>query len=453
MQLRELSSWVTIRESLWLVPSLFVLGALILAPAMVYLDSQYATSIQQWFPFAFEGNAEGARLILGTIATSMATIVGVVFSITTVVLQLAADKYSPRVIIIFRRDRGQQVVLGAYLATFIYALLVARQVQDASKGRDAFIPGLSMWVALGLALSCLALLVYFIHHISEQLRVSDIACRIHSDVTENGKTLYPENVGRAYDPAHLDEELVSRLESSMDKKQSVLSDGSGYLRQVDTIRLNRLLKSPVKAARIWPRMGEFVAVRSPLIDLYFEADATDAECSQRANLAQKCLVLGRDLTVAENPDFGVRQLVDIALLALSPAVNEPTTAEQVLVQIGDWIGQLAHRPIPSSVRGLHGNMLVAPSASFEDRVDEAFDQIRRNARTHIHVLECLIDVLERIAQTDPPANRLRALGEQAEAIQRAIQPEHLPDPIERRQLSTKVRDLIDRLNKKCDADD
>ncbi|TDP73503.1 DUF2254 domain-containing protein [Bradymonas sediminis] len=451
MKLRELNWWISVRESLWLVPALFVVGALLLAPFMVYLDSNYAAAIDRWFPFAFEGSTEGARLILGTIATSMATIVGVVFSITTVVLQLAAGNYSPRVIVIFRRDRGQQFVLGTYLATFVYAVLVARQVQDAGEGREVFIPGLSMWVALALAVSCLGLLVYFVHHVSEQLRVSDIAHRIHADVMQNGRTLYPEQIGREYDPAYEDAELIARLDEDTENRHRVQSQTSGYLRNVDGDRLSKLLKSPVRAARIWPRMGDFVTVDSPIIDLYFEDGVSKSERAKRTKMARKCLTLGQDLSVAHNPDFGVRQLVDIALRALSPGVNDPTTAEQVLVQLGDWIGQLAGRTIPSSVRGLHGNMLVTPSRDFDARVADAFDQIRRAARTQIHVLECLVEVLTRIVQTDPPTSRLAPLRAQAEAVQRTIQPDYLPDSVERRELSNKVRTLLDTIETKSEA--
>ncbi|QDG52550.1 DUF2254 domain-containing protein [Persicimonas caeni] len=439
MKPRELSFWIKIRESMWFLPSVLVFGGLVLAPVMIWIDANFGPQIDEILPFAYDAGAPGARVILGTIAGAMATVVGIAFSITIVVLQLAAGQYSPRVITTFRRDRGQQVVLGTYLATFIYALLVVRQVEGPFEGDDAFIPGLSMLVALGLAVLCLGMLVYFVHHTSEQLRVSDISRRIHEDLLDIGEHLYPEGIGESHESELEDRDLVAQLKGSERPSALIRSSESGYLRQVDTDQVESLADDSVEAIRICPRIGEFVVKRGPLVELYFDSELSCDDFEDLEKDARSAFLIGPRPTVAQNPELGIQQLVDIALRALSPGINDPTTAEQVLAQLGDWIARLAHQDFPREVRLVNGRTVVAPRPSFEDHLREAFEQIRRVAAPQVHVLHSLLDVYTRIIETEPPDDRLRPLRHQVEAVARLATEENVPEPHER-------QDLVDHAN-------
>jgi uncharacterized membrane protein len=430
---------------MWFVPSLLVVGGLVLALLMIQMDAHFAPTIDRLLPFAFGGGAEGARVILGTIAGAMATIIGIAFSITIVVLQLAAGQYSPRVITTFRRDRGQQFVLGTYLATFIYALLVVRQVQGPQEGSDPFIPGLSMLVALFLALVCLGLLIYFVHHTSEQLRVSDIARRIHQDLLDVSEAFYPEGVGQPHHSERDDAALIAELEALSLPSTLVRCEESGYVRQVNTDAISALAESPVAAVRVCPRIGEFVVLRGPLIELFFESEVSDDEREDAEDSARSCFIIGARPTISQNLELGVQQQVDIALRALSPGINDPTTAEQVMAQLGDWICRIAHRSYPRAVREVDGRMIVVPRPSFEDHVAGAFDQIRRMAHSQVDVLHSLLDVFIRIVETEPPDDRLAALRYQVEAIERLVTKENMPEPNDRHHLKDRARELLVRL--------
>ena len=445
MQLREFTFWIRIRESMWFVPTLLVLGGLVLAVTMLYLDTNHAEVIARWVPWTFEGNAEGARVILGTIAGAMATVVGIAFSITIVVLQLAAGQYSPRVITTFRRDRGQQVVLGTYLATFIYALLVVREVRSPLKGNDSFIPGLSMLVALVLAVVSLGMLVYFVHHISEQLRVSDIAGRIYDDLAEMTDELFPETVGEPYDAEETDQKAIDSIRDGGYQVTTIVSGRAGYVQQVDGDDLLEVLEAPVEAVIVCARIGEFVLDAGQLAEVYFHGQLSEERCKAWEKRVRSCLTIGSRPTLAQNPELGIQQLVDIALRALSPGINDPTTAEQVLAQLGNWIGRLAHRSFPSQVRRVDNRVLVLPRPSFEDHVREAFDQIRRVARPHVHVLHSILEVLSKIAATDPPERRLAPIRRQVEAIEHCADEQNIPDPGERQELVDHADRLLDRL--------
>jgi uncharacterized membrane protein len=445
MKLRELNFWIQIRESMWFVPAVLVLGGLVLAPLMIALDTRFAVEISTWLPFVYDGGAEGARLILGTIAGAMATVVGIAFSIAIVVLQLAAAQYSPRVITTFRRDRGQQIVLGTYLATFVYSLLIIRQVSGPFEDAESFIPGLSMLVALGLAITCLGMLVYFVHHTSQQLRVADITKRIHHDLIGVSEYLFPEDVGEPHTSELDDDELIEELESSSWPRVLVRSDRTGYLRQMEDGQLADLADSPLHAARVCLRVGEFVVQRGPLMELFFEEEIDDETRSEIVDRAADCFLIGSWPTVSQNPGSGIQQLVDIALRALSPGVNDPTTAEQVMEQLGDWISRIAHRDFPRRIRTSNDRMLVFPSPSFDDYFRASFAQIRRAARTQVHVLHGLLTVFSRIIETQPPADRLAPIRREIEAIKCLANEDNVPVPDDREELVGHAQRLLDQL--------
>lgn len=445
MQLKALGIWIKIRESMWFIPGLLVLAGLILAPIMVWVDTNFGPFVNEWVPGTFTGSAQAARVILGTIAGALATVVGIAFSITVVVLQLAAGQYSPRVITTFRRDRGQQVVLGSYLGTFIYALLVVREVRSPLEGLDAFIPGLSMLVALILSVMCLGMLVYFVHHTSEQLRVADISRRIHQDLMKIGDDLYPENLGEPYEEGRGDRELIEALQSSTATRCPVRAQRSGYVQQIDASRLGSLLDAPFEVAHVRVEIGEFVLERGTLVELHLEEGAIAHDTEDLDSILDKfrrCVTIGSRPTLAQNPGLATQQLVDIALRALSPGVNDPTTAEQVLAQLGDWIAKLAHRSFPTQVREVDGRVVVLPAPDFEDHVGEAFDQIRRVARTQVHVLHSMLDVFDKIRRTDPPEARRSVFREQIEAILRTATAEQIPDEVERENLIAHARFVL-----------
>lgn len=197
-------TWERFRESIGFIPAILVVGAIALAFGMVTIDQVYFEEVRREVPWLFGGTADAARGLLSTIAGAMITVVSISFSVTIVALQQASSQYSPRVLRTFTSDKLNQIVLGMYIATFVYALLVLRSVRTEVSDIDGsgFVPALSVVVAIILALICLGLLIVFIHRITQSLQVAEIIRRVHGDLVQQIEVLYPEQIGEPVaDPA------------------------------------------------------------------------------------------------------------------------------------------------------------------------------------------------------------------------------------------------------------
>lgn len=176
-----LEYWERIRSSFWFVPGILTGAAVTLASVTVALDE--SATVGEWMAgqnWAYTGGAEGASLVLSTVAGSMITIAGVVFSMTLVVLSLASSQLGPRLLRTFMRDTKNQVVLGAFIATFVYCLLVLRTIRRAED--VAFVPHLSVTIGVLLAIGSLGILIYFIHHVSISIQADEVVARVHDEL-------------------------------------------------------------------------------------------------------------------------------------------------------------------------------------------------------------------------------------------------------------------------------
>ena len=433
-----------IRQSTWLIPGLLVLAAVILAPTMVYLDERYGKAAQEWLPFVFGGGPEGARQMLATIATAMASVIGIAFSIVIVVLQLAASQYSPRVITTFRRDRGQQVVLGMYLATFVYSLMVLRQVRAPNGVDEGLVPGLAMLIALILSLTCLGLLLYFVHHVSEQLRVSNITTRIRADLTEASESLYPQDVGEPCDRSTPDEGLIADIEEQARDSVIVRSPDAGYLRSFRESKLAEYIEEPVLAIRVESPYGSFVFQHEVMATIFLSGSPQSIDDERFSGLAQECFSIGSTPPLRSNAQLAVQQLVDVALRALSTGVNDPSTARQVLEELSDWLALTAHREFPSRVRCIDGRVLILPQTSFDDYVHQVFGQIRESSSIGASLLHTIAEMLEKLLETDPPKARLRVFSDQLLVLKKDT--DKIVNPIERKRLVERVDTILEDVN-------
>jgi len=184
-----------LRSSLWFVPALFALGAFLLALVALAIDDGLSPDPGQLF-FLYGGTAEGARSMLSTIAQSMLTFTGLVFTITMLVLQLASSQLSPRVMRTFLRDRSNQVVLGFFVATFVYTLAVLRDVRASVNGDEGFVPGLSIWIAFALLLTSVGAFIYYIDHMAHAIRANTVISNIAKESEQALDRLYPERAAQ-----------------------------------------------------------------------------------------------------------------------------------------------------------------------------------------------------------------------------------------------------------------
>lgn len=348
--------WSWVRDRFWVLPSLCAVLATGLALGLVALDQSLGTS-SRW-PLLFAGGPEGARSLLAAITTSMITFTGLVFSITIVVLQLTSSQFSPRVLRSFLRDRFNQVTLGTFVATFVYALVVLRGVRGTSQV-DPVVPQLAVTVAFVFVLASVGVFLGYIHHIAQSIRAATIISHIGAETRQLLERRHPPDGGEA---------VTRALRHG--GAWRVPAVRPGVVQRVDDHALGRLAAQHDVTVQLLRAVGEFVPAGAPLMNV---RGSGKPEASQ----LRRAVLLGDERSMDEDVGFGMRQLVDIAERALSPGVNDPTTAVQVLDQLHDLLRRLAaRRLVPRRRTDDQGAVLVeVPQPGFGQYLELALDEI------------------------------------------------------------------------------
>ena len=392
--------WQRARSSLWFLPSVLLLGAVALSVVALLVDESLGTARgRAWWLFG--GNAEGARSILSVIAGSLVSVIALSFSVTMIAIQQASNQYTPRILKNFTRDRGNQLVLGTYVATFTYALLIMRRVRADGIDGGSFVPAISITAGMLLSLVSFGLLIYFIHHVSESLQVETLLNQIRLELDQEVDRLYPQTLGRGEDSPGFEAELSNARATQRGVEVCVRADTAGYLRNVHSERIIELAQGVARLAVVEVGVGEFVHEGDVLLRAWLEAAPE--------HFTEKVLAtfeIARDRSVRQDPAFGVQQLVDIAVKALSPGINDPTTAVQAIDHLGAVMMRLSTREIPSPLRTLDGTRLLVKRPEFTDYVESAFQEVRRAARANLRVSSYLAALLEKLAAATD--NRARA---------------------------------------------
>lgn len=415
---RARNHWLNVRSSLWFIPSILVTVAFLLSFVIPEIDKRVAAAIARHRDWLFYGTADAARTILSAIAGSLITVIALLFSITILTVQQASTQYTPRVIRNFTRDRPSQVVLGTYLATFLYCVLVLRQIrsQQDSAGftQERFVPVLSISFAIVLTVICLGMLVYFIHHIATLFQASTVIERVHHDLLGGIQTLYPDAIGETKDvPGDTLEQFRARRRHAF--TTPVQATETGFLRTIDEQAILDALPDSGWVI-LHPRVGAYITNRRLIAEIGGVGQITD----DAANRIRSAFVLDEQRTMEQDNLFGVRQLVDIALKALSPSIHDPTTAEHAISCLGDVLICLADRSFPERTRVITDDendtekrvTIWANRPSYSDYVDAAFGQIRRVASENVHVTGHLLNVLAEVGKN--------VTGDRAEAVRTEV---------------------------------
>jgi len=400
--------WQDKRSSFWFVPALIVLDAVVLAVVLITVDATAELQVVERWPLLFGAGAAGARGLLTAVAGSMITVAGVVFSITLVALSLTSSQYTSRVIRNFMRDRSTQSVLGVFVGIFAYCLVVLRTIRGGDEA--AFVPALAVLGGLILAFVGIAYLMYFIHHISMSIQASSIVAATARETIAAVDRLFPEELGEDGEEA-----VQGRLAASLEDGpwSSVPANKTGYIETLDAGALQALARKHDATLRMERGIGEFVVEGAPLASMAGPGGPDD-ETTVALNAVY---VVGRHRTVEQDAAFGIRQIVDIALKALSPGINDATTAVMCVDYLAAILVRLAGRRI-ATVPGPDGEELrvIARGPSFESLLDESFDQIRQNAAGNVAVLSRLLGTLQTVASLTTSPSRRHALCEHMQWI-------------------------------------
>jgi uncharacterized membrane protein len=384
-----------LRTSLWFVPSLFAVGAVLLALGLLAFDHALAGSAPS-FPFAFGGTAAGARSVLSTIAQSMLTFTGLVFSITMLVLQLASSQLSPRVTRTFLRDRANQVVLGLFVATFVFTLVVLPAVRTPVGGDAGFVPAVSVWVAFALLLASVGAFIFYIDHMAHAIRASTVIASIWRETVtaiDRRLPMEDEHVGQADRP--------TPNRGSGEGHLVLAAPSAGYLIAIDEAAIGSAAGRDGRV-ELLPAIGDFVPETGPLARLSGgrNLDAA-AEVTHAIGMG-----IGQERTLEQDVAFGFRQLVDIAIRALSPGINDPTTAVQALDRIHDLLRRLMHRRLHPDQQGTERTIhQVISRPGWPDYVRLALDEIRIAGEGQLQVARRLGAVLADLLDAAPTDRR------------------------------------------------
>ncbi len=343
-----------LRTNLWLVPTVEVLAAVALYFATHAIDKAAFSgnlTLPSWMEF---GTADAARQILTTLAAAVITVVGVVFSITIVTLTLASTQFGPRMLRNFIRDRGTQFTLGTFVATFVYATLVLISIGPASPGRD-FVPHLSITVAVGLVTLSMAVLIHFIHHIAMSIQLPQVIASIAKDPSR-AIDAESSQEGVAFEAGPSVSELLTRMDEGGGE---VPAPSSGYLQFVQHETLIGLAAEKGAVIRLLHRPGHFVVSGHPLATVWPPSGSEGVSRALRV-----AHIIGPSRTLAQDLALAVDQLVEIAIRALSPAVNDTFTALTCIDWLGESLCKVTVRWRPLRVhRDSHGYVRVITRTS------------------------------------------------------------------------------------------
>jgi len=363
-------------------------------------------AIGNWVPnvlFLSRADPQVAQVILAGIAASIMTVVSIVFAILLMTLTLASMQFSPRIIVSFAKDRVTQWTLGIFLGTFLYCTAA---LPAAHYLPEPFAPVATVTGAILLAIVCVGLLLFFIHHISQAISVNHIVARIASETEVVIDDVMPLPRGQRLESSNANDL------STWDKP--VLSDVSGYVRFVDTKRLLDLAASYRVKARVVRRVGQFVPAGTPLLMVY-KAERLSAEHIVQFRGA---FDLGPSRTLQQDVEFGVLQIVDIALKAISPAVNDPTTAISCVDHLSRLLIRFISREMPEPLLyDLGGVARVSIRwIDLERLLDSAFEQIRMYSKSDVAVSMRLLRAFGDIAVTTHDLTLRRMLLERAKRV-------------------------------------
>jgi len=410
-----------LRTNLWLVPAVEVIGAMCLFAATYTADrAAYhgAFTLPAW---VISGSADAARQILTAIAAAVITVVGVVFSIVIVALTLASTQFGPRMLRTFIRDRGTQLTLGTFVATFVYAVLSLVSIGGPGPG-GAFVPHISITVTLALMVVDLAVLIYFINHIANQIQLPQVIAGISGDLSQAVQAQVDEGAADPADPS------VAEVLAGMPGPGGVVRvSRSGYLQYIHHRTLLGIASESGAVIHLHFRPGHFLAQGSELATVWPASAAGEV-----ARGLARAHVTGPYRTLTQDVSFGIDQLVEIAIRSLSSAVNDTFTAMTCIDWLSDSMCKVAGRWHPARVHrdGAGVVRVITTEPTYERMVQRAFDKIRQSASGLPAILIRQLDALARIMERTITEDQRQVLLDQAAMIVRASE-ETVPDESDR----------------------
>jgi uncharacterized membrane protein len=412
---RLLTAWDRIRTSLWLLPSLMVLAGAGLAWAMLALDAGRGSEdeVRAWWLNA--GGAQDARDLLSSLLTGVISMAAMVFSATLVALTLAASQYGPRLVRVIRSDFTTQIALGTFAMAIIYLVLVLRMVRGDAAFHD--VPHAAVTLGTALALVSVLTLLVFIQELARMAVADDVVERVGRELDAA--------IGRLPRLSERDSQAPSSGEDEEDVQEAVFWNTAGrvvqrqegYVQAIDHKGLVAWAERHDAVLCLDFRAGDFVVAGDQRILVHPASAAASADADRICGFA----VVGNERTPTQDIEFAIRHLVEVAVRALSPGINDPFTATAVIDRLRGCLTRLTDRRLPARVLRDDGGQVrvVREVTTYTGLVDAAFHQIRQAGASHPAVVIHLIEAIARIAEHARVAEHHEALTRHARMVAEA----------------------------------
>ena len=384
--MRREAAWEYLRGALWALPSLAVVLALVAGSGLSYVQLEPGAPLAQ---FLFQGTADDARTLMIAIASTMATVIALVLGLTVLALQLASTQFSPRLLRNFLRDRINQVVLSVFVATFTYSTAGLYTVGVAAGRRTDEYPRLAVTVALVLLFLSLLMLVFFVHHLAHSIQIDEVMLGVER------RTLLV--IDRDLPSVGLSAEAPPEPPSWA---SALPATRSGYVQTIHPEALLGAASAFNVVVAVTRMVGEHVIEGSPLLQVWRASPMVPPDLETFRSAARNAVRIGFERTTEQDVAFGIRQLADIAVKALSPAINDPYTAIQAIEHLSVVLASLAGRRLGNQLLLDPDGVLrvVVPARNLADYLDLACGQVRRYGRAEPRVDRALLRILHSTGQ-------------------------------------------------------
>ncbi len=406
--------------NLWLVPAIEVVAAAVLFAVTYALDLAAYDGKFALPGWTISGSPDAARQILTAIAAAIITVVGVVFSIVIVALTLTSTQFGPRMLRNFIRDRGTQITLGTFVGTFVYAVLALGSIGQG--GHGSFVPHISITVTLVLMVADLAVLIYFLNHVATQIQLPQVIAGIAGDLAE----AIDAQAGDAA-PGADDRQAAQVISQMAGPGGAVNAPRSGYLQFIHHRTLVQIAAEEGAVVYLRYRPGHFLVQGHPYATVWPPGAAAKV-----ARELSSSHVIGPYRTLAQDVSFGIDQLVEIGIRALSAAVNDTFTALTCIDWIGDSLCKVTGRWQPTRIHADADGAVrvITTEISYERLVQRSFEKVRQAGRGMPAVLIRQLDALEKIMERSTTEDQRAVLLGQAEMIERSSQ-QSVPEAADR----------------------
>ncbi|QDV17524.1 hypothetical protein Pan153_21770 [Gimesia panareensis] len=449
MRARLANLWDSFRSSFWFVPTIMALLAIALALGTCQLDELIARSNRQlsWF----STTAEAARSTLSSVAGATIALAGVVFSITVLTLSIASSQFGSRLVRNVMSDSIADLVIGQYVGTSLYCLLVLQTIREGKNGTEAFTPQIGTAVGLILGLICMGMLILFIHHVATAMQAPTIITAVARDLDIAVDRLFPERIGERPDEETEHNLTAEEIRSELsNNNMTVPSHSEGYIEGIDGESLVSLACEAEGVIELLCKPGDFVTRDKLLARIWLpgQTEKTEDLTISYINSVNRVIIVGPRRTPRQDVGYAARELVEMAVRALSPGINDPFTAMSCIDRLGGSLGRLAERSTPAMIRRDSESVprvLISSADGFAEVLNQSFGQIREYGASSTAVSLTMLKALTEIASHASRPDDLHAIYQEAQALQTAFTDQHVVES-DLKQFQNQYQQLLEFLD-------